>query len=72
VIRLDARYCDDNLIVELKALLGEYPGPSEVHLEMVTASGPRRLRFGSGYRVRESAHLRAEIEHLLAPEARVA
>jgi DNA polymerase III subunit alpha len=72
VIKLDARYCDDNLIVELKALLGEYPGPSEVQLEMVTASGPRRLRFGHGYRVRESAHLRAEIEHLLAPEARVA
>ena len=72
VIKLDARCCDDSLIVELKALLGEYPGASEVHLEMVTAGGPRRLRFGPGYRVRESAHLRAEIEHLLAPEARVA
>jgi DNA polymerase-3 subunit alpha len=72
VIKLDARFCDDNLIVDLKALLGEFPGPSEVHLEMVTANGPRRLRFGPGYRVRESAHLRAEIDHLVAPEARVA
>ena len=47
VIKVDARHCDETLISDLKALLEHFPGQSEVLLEMLTTSGPRRLRFGA-------------------------
>jgi DNA polymerase-3 subunit alpha len=72
VIKVDARQCDENLISDLKALLEHFPGQSEVLLEMLTTSGPRRLRFGAEYRVSVSGHLRAELDELLGPEALVA
>jgi DNA polymerase-3 subunit alpha len=72
VIKVDARRCDEHLIADLKALLEHFPGQSEVQLEMLTTSGPRRLRFGAGYRVSVSGHLRAELDELLGPEALVA
>ena len=72
VIKVDARECDENLITDLKALLEHFPGQSEVLLEMLTTSGPRRLRFGTEYRVSVSGHLRAELDELLGPEALVA
>ena len=72
VIKVDARHCDENLISDLKALLEHFPGQSEVLLEMLTTSGPRRLRFGAEYRVSVSGHLRAELDELLGPEALVA
>jgi len=72
VIKVDARRCDEHLISDLKALLEHFPGQSEVLLEMLTTSGPRRLRFGAEYRVSVSGHLRAELDELLGPEALVA
>jgi DNA polymerase III subunit alpha len=72
VIKVDARRCDEHLIADLKAVLEHFPGQNEVQLEMTTASGPRRLRFGTGYRVSVSGHLRAELDELLGPEALVA
>jgi hypothetical protein len=72
VIKVDAGRCDEHLIADLKALLEHFPGQSEVQLEMITATGPRRLRFGNGYRVSVSGHLRAELDELLGPEALVA
>ncbi len=72
VIKVDARQCDENLIADLKGLLEHFPGQSEVLLEMLTTSGPRRLRFGAEYRVSVSGHLRAELDELLGPEALVA
>ena len=72
VIKVDARECDEHLIAELKALLEHFPGQSEVMLEMGTAVGPRRLRFGPSYRVAVSGGLRAELDELLGPEALVA
>jgi len=72
VIKVDARHCDENLISDLKALLEHFPGQSEVLLEMLTTTGPRRLRFGAEYRVSVSGHLRAELDELLGPEALVA
>jgi hypothetical protein len=53
-------------------VLEHFPGQSEVQLEMLTTSGPRRLRFGNGYRVSVTGHLRAELDELLGPEALVA
>jgi DNA polymerase-3 subunit alpha len=72
LIKVDARHCDENLISDLKGLLEHFPGQSEVLLEMLTTSGPRRLRFGAEYRVSVSGHLRAELDELLGPEALVA
>jgi len=72
LIRVDARTCDETLIADLKALLEHFPGQTEVLLEMGTAAGPRRLRFGAGYRITMSGGLRAELDELLGPEALVA
>jgi DNA polymerase-3 subunit alpha len=72
LIRVDAHTCDDGLIADLKALLEHFPGQTEVLLEMGTAAGPRRLRFGAGYRITMSGGLRAELDELLGPEALVA
>jgi DNA polymerase-3 subunit alpha len=72
VLKVDARVCDETLIGDLKALLEHFPGGAEVMLEMRTSLGPRRLRFGSGYRVSPSLALRAELDHLLGPDALVA
>ena len=52
---------------ELKDLLENFPGESEVVLEMRTAAGARRLRLGQGFRVDPSASLRAELAQLLGP-----
>jgi DNA polymerase III subunit alpha len=72
VLKVDARTCDETLIGDLKAVLEHFPGDAEVLLEMDTSTGRRRLRFGAGYRVSPSVALRAEIDHLLGPDALVA
>jgi DNA polymerase-3 subunit alpha len=72
VLKVNARACDDTLIGDLKAVLEHFPGDAEVMLEMETSAGRRRLRFGAGYRVSPSVALRAEIDHLLGPDALVA
>ena len=50
-------------------MLGTFPGPSEVVLEL---SDERRLRLGDAFRVDPSASLRAELEHLLGGAVRIA
>ena len=72
MIRVDAHTCDEHLIAELKALLEHFPGQTDVLLEMGTAAGPRRLRFGAEFRISMSGSLRAELDELLGPEALVA
>ena len=51
------------VIEDLRHVLGTFPGPSEVVLEL---SDERRLRLGDAFRVDPSASLRAELEHLSA------
>ncbi|HEX6117165.1 MAG TPA: DNA polymerase III subunit alpha [Solirubrobacterales bacterium] len=60
---------EPSLIEELKSIFSTYPGECEVLLEMQTAAGARRLRFGREYRVRPSAALRAEVDSLLSARA---
>jgi DNA polymerase-3 subunit alpha len=72
VLKVNARACSETLIGDLKAVLEHFPGDAEVLLEMQTSAGPRRLRFGAGYRVSPSVALRAEIDQLLGPDALVA
>jgi DNA polymerase-3 subunit alpha len=64
-LQLDASRFGAGIISELKSVFAEFPGESEVVLEMKTRDGVRRLRFGDGYRVAPSAGLRAELDELL-------
>ncbi len=68
-LRVDATRLPATVIDELKHVIGNFPGPAEVVLEMDTTSGPRRLRFGEAYRVQSTPSLRAELEQILAPAA---
>ncbi|CAB4874697.1 unannotated protein [freshwater metagenome] len=57
------------LIEDLKHVLANHAGESEVVLNIVTSAGARTLRFGDGYRVAPTPSLRAELEHILGPAA---
>ncbi len=69
VLRINAAEFAAALINDLKTLFEDFPGQSEVLLEMRTREGTRKLRFGSEYRVAPSPALRAEIDQLLGPAA---
>ena len=57
------------IIEELKHILGNHAGESEVVLAIQTSAGPRTLRLGEGYRVNETPSLRAELGRILGPAA---
>ncbi len=65
-LRVDVRRLTANAIEELKQLLQDFPGPSEVVLELAGDGRCRLLRLGEGYRVQHTAALRAEAEQTLA------
>ena len=50
-------------------MFANFPGESEVMLEMQTTEGMRRLRFGRDYRISPSPGLRAELDTLLGSQA---
>jgi DNA polymerase-3 subunit alpha len=66
-LRVDATRLPASVIEELKHVIGNFPGPAEVVLEMDTTTGPRHLRLGDAYRVAPTSTLRAELEQVLAP-----
>jgi DNA polymerase-3 subunit alpha len=66
-LRIDATRLPASVIDELKDVIGNFPGPAEVVLEMATTTGPRHLRLGDAYRVQPTSTLRAELEQVLAP-----
>jgi DNA polymerase-3 subunit alpha len=68
-VRVDAARLPASVIAELKHVLENFPGESEVVLEMETSAGARRLRLGREYRVTPSPSLRAELHHLLGDAA---
>jgi DNA polymerase-3 subunit alpha len=73
-IRLDATALPIGVIADLRDLLINYPGESDVVVELATTTGARRLRLGADYRVQRNASLQAEIASLfgsaiLAPDA---
>jgi DNA polymerase-3 subunit alpha len=58
------------LFDELKAVFEHHKGEADVHLVVETGAGDRKVvRLGSEYRVRPSSGLRAEIGHVLGPDA---
>jgi DNA polymerase III subunit alpha len=69
VLRISSARFGHELVEELKSVFGAFPGGCEVLLEMETREGIRRLRFGRDYRVTPSPALRAELDHLLGPQA---
>jgi DNA polymerase-3 subunit alpha len=69
-LRLEAGKLAATVIEELKRVFAEFPGESEVVLQLHTSGGPRRLRLGPDYRVAAKAPgLLAELETLVG-EAR--
>jgi DNA polymerase III subunit alpha len=67
VLRINAAEFGPALVEELKAVFSNFPGTSDVLLEMETRDGVRRLRFGREYRVKSSPALSAELDSLLGP-----
>ena len=72
VLRINAADFGVSLVDELKSVFESFPGDSEVQLEMETREGKRRLKFGHGYRVAQSAALDAELDLVLGSGARAA
>jgi DNA polymerase-3 subunit alpha len=69
-VRVHAAGLPASIIADLKSLLANYPGESEVVLEVQMSSGdPRTLKLGSSYKVATTPTLRAELEQVLGPAA---
>jgi DNA polymerase-3 subunit alpha len=69
-VRLNAATLPGSVIQDLKDLLANFPGESEVVLELrMSAGDPRRLRLGPSYKVAPTPTLRAELEQILGPAA---
>jgi len=69
-VRLDAGGLPASVIDDLKHLLANFPGESEVVLELrMSAGDPRTLRLGPSYKVAPTPTLRAELEQILGPAA---
>jgi DNA polymerase-3 subunit alpha len=72
-VRVDATGLAASFIDDLKHLLANFPGESDVVLEMQMGAGdPRTLKLGPCYKVTPTPTLRAELEHVLGPAALVA
>lgn len=57
------------LLAELKAVCEHHKGDADVHIVVNTSDGPRKLKFGSDYRVRPSAGLRNDLDQILSAGA---
>jgi DNA polymerase-3 subunit alpha len=68
-VRLDATSLPASIIDELKHVFGNHAGECDVVLAIDTSAGPRTLRLGEGYRVKETPSLRAELASILGPAA---
>ena len=69
-LTIDAARFVPGLVDELKTVLEHHKGEADVHLAIRTAEGePREIRLGRGYRVRPSRGLKAELDHMLGPDA---
>jgi len=72
-LEVAAEMLSDALVDELKAVLEHHKGESEVRLAIRNgAAEPKRLVLGEAYRVRPSAHLQSELDHVLGNAAALA
>ncbi len=65
----DAQRLPVGVIEDLKRVLQEHPGESEVVFEVHTSTGARRLKLGDGFKVAKSPKLLSELQHLLGAAA---
>jgi len=68
-LTVDAARLSPELFGELKAVFEHHKGEADVHLVVRTNAGERQLRFGEGYKVRPSTHLRNELDQVLGASA---
>jgi DNA polymerase III subunit alpha len=66
---LDGQKMPRQILEELKAILGHFPGPCPVEVQVVTAREKQRLRFGKDFRVDPQTSLFAELKILLGEGA---
>ena len=66
---VEATRLGPELIAELKAVFEHHKGEADVRLLVRTSAGERALKFGDGYRVRPSTHLRNELDQVLGAGA---
>ena len=72
-VEIAAEALTDALVEELKAVLEHHKGDAEVRVAVRNgAAEPRRFALGDAYRVRPSAHLRSELDHLLGSASALA
>jgi DNA polymerase-3 subunit alpha len=65
-LRVDAGRLPASIIDELKRIFEDFPGESDVVLEVHTRTGARRLRFGDDFKVNgRDAALKAELHKVL-------
>jgi DNA polymerase-3 subunit alpha len=58
------------LVDQLKEVFEHHKGDADVHLEIANGNGePREIKLGDDYKVRPSSGLRAELDHVLGPDA---
>jgi DNA polymerase-3 subunit alpha len=64
-LRLDAGALPATALGDLKDVLADFPGESDVVIELSTSVGHRCLKLGPSYRVAHSAGLHAQLDQLL-------
>jgi DNA polymerase III subunit alpha len=68
-LTVDAASLSPELVSELKAVFEHHKGDSDVRLVVKTQAGEKQLKFGDGYKVRPSTHLRNELDQVLGASA---
>src|ERR1700735_423774 len=63
---MEAR-CVDPVVERLRGVLHSHPGPSEVHLKLLTGSRAKVVRLGDKLRGKPSPSLLADLKQLLGP-----
>jgi DNA polymerase-3 subunit alpha len=64
-LRLDANALPATALGDLKDVLADFPGESDVVIELSTSVGHRCLKLGPSYRVAHGAGLHAQLDQLL-------
>ena len=61
--------CTPGVVARLKQVLAEYPGPTDVHLQLRSDAKVTTFRLGDGYKVSPSSPLFADLKAILGPGA---
>jgi len=68
-LKVAAARLTPEFVTQLKAILGNHPGPASVYLHMTSEKGTKVLRLADGHRVEPRSALLAELKELLGPSA---